>query len=495
MDYLFSKAVDTVAGLTETPEKRYERREHRQHVREQAERREEYHNICDLQNPHKSLKPFPMSTSQFAVYHSGSDSEVEYYEEHDDLDSSFEIIEPENYRYRDQKVSAAKEDPTYETSRRRYVAPSKKEIAYHTVREGIEAAADVGSTLARHFEAGEYLDGSKVAAVAAKNGAGHVGSFLSQSVKLGAKYGYGFVKMAVTPLISSSQQGDTAVLTTVEQIHQNWKHGEQVPVYVANPASVSSTEKHLSSLGAGIRDVTGEDQIPISVPTGTTESDFLIEEQESTMYYSRRPPFTTEPDEFDDGTTTYTQFDRDNVLHRIPSPSGGQYLALKEPEERRPCGGKEVVKERSFVKAELRGLSKHEKGQTTMRKLKELRQKGKGKEASVQRRAEIKQEEAVEETAARKHDEPVQRPKQKEKVAEEYNSKPPEDLDQYPDTIQNDITAATIPFPMRQLQQPGKEMNVCADRFDELIELREKYNTRATVMKRRRTNGKWDEGW
>jgi hypothetical protein len=352
------KATDTVVGLTKNKEQRQERHAHQQNIRQQNQRREDFRHLCDLQNPDKILKPIPMSTDRFALYDSDSDSdddddeEVEPQNDYAELDSSFEVIEPENDCYKARKVSAATEDHLYETVRQRYIAPSKKEIAYHTMRESVEAAGEVSSTLAKKFEAGGYLDATKVVAMTARNGACQVGAILGKGAKFGVKYGFGFAKMAITPLLfNPRRQRDGTVDATAKQIQQNWQHDERSTVYGANQASGGLAEEQLRRIKAEIRDAMGEAETPNSVPMRSSETRSVLEKQESTIHYSVHPPFTTSAHELDGGTRTYPPFKSGNVFHRVPSPPREQSVDVKEPGRR-----KEVVGKRKPRASVRRGL-------------------------------------------------------------------------------------------------------------------------------------------
>jgi hypothetical protein len=308
-----------VASLTGTPFQQAARRQRREH--------EEYQKQCHKRSrnlqPAKFTDPGPSSNQPswciVRLRCDSSDEEEEVQEQEEDSDSSYENIEPVRDRYKDQTVSVAKEDSTYEKARNSYKAPSKKEVAYHTMRESVEAAVEAGTNIKKYYDAGEYYDASMVAADAAKMGIVGIGGLLGQ----GAKLGLGFAK-------------------------------EKVLLGAARRAFVPSNQQSTFADGNDEKDSYDEEY--------GSDQDF------HSALYSVPPPFTTGPDEFAEGTIEHISDDRNNILHREPLPSGSKYLRRRK--SRKPSADirtSGVVGERGFVKRELRAM-KDDRRNTALRK-------------------------------------------------------------------------------------------------------------------------------
>jgi hypothetical protein len=86
----------------------------------------------------------------------------------------------------DVESDASNEDYTYEASRRKYVPPSKKEMAYRTARVAFVDAAEGSSIVKNRLVEGDYYGASSKAIRTVGNSLWDVGSLLGMGMKEGA---------------------------------------------------------------------------------------------------------------------------------------------------------------------------------------------------------------------------------------------------------------------------------------------------------------------
>jgi hypothetical protein len=466
-----------VTGPTQTSSKQAAHRQHCERAEDQKQHREITRNLQTPKIPEPVPYSYQTSLRNVRRRRDISDEEVEIQEHQEDLDSSYKIIKPIRDRYKDLTVSVAKEDSIYEKARIGYRAPSKKEIVYHTMREGVEAAVEAGTNVKKYYEAGEYFNASMVAADAARNGVVEIGGLISE----GAKLGLGFAKRKIWKM--QQGQGGNAC-ATFKQILKGQGGGGLVTVHAQE--LWKERDLPIELCDADGEDEEGEEEVVtplravcrIPVPC-VYQSSFEVGDDEEDMYnqehgleddfsaalHSTPIPITIKPDEFAEETLEHITHDKNNLLHRELQLPGREDFNLKKPCELSPVNDKrDDVGERRVAKQKQEDLEKQEQ-----------------KDQPVQK--EEKEEKVVKEERGQLIDRAEQKTELGEATAQEREAtlhshknekaRGIEDLSQYPDTIHVHTSEPARHISIKELRAAGEEVNACADQFEYLVTSRD----------------------